>query len=100
VTLDEFHWEMKLKNHPEMVGCHKYISTCLEDPTYVYSDVSHPDSRQCFYRPFTLPEPYRNTFLKVVVECLTGDAEGRVLSAYPTVNIKPGEVQLWPPLTT
>ena len=101
VTIDRDRWNWKIINkHPALIGNEQCVVTCLQDPLYVMDDVDRPGTVECFYRPFTLPEPFHRTYLKVVVEYsahpATGTIQGRVLTAYSTNDIKQGETQRWP----
>jgi len=61
-------------------------------------DARHND-REVFYRRGALPAPYEHSFLKVVGEFADPEAplgEGRVVTAFPTHRVRPGEQQRWP----
>ncbi len=85
-------------NHPEMAGHEDAVERTIREPLAVYrSDVDR--RRHVFYRPLRLPPPLDLGYLRVVVE-YSGESSGRlrgwVVTAFPVIGPKKGEVLIWP----
>lgn len=83
-----------LVQHPELTDQLEALHATLMNPEVVMHDTIFED-RENVYRPGLLPSPLDHLYLKVVVAFRHTDA-GEVVTAYPTSQIKPGEVQKWP----
>lgn len=72
-------------------------------PWCIYADLDYSD-RECYYRRSLLAPPYDEDFLKVVgafeLPDALGIARGRIVTAFLTPTVKPGETLPWPPRRT
>ena len=102
LTSERWNWHI-VPNHAALAGNEQCVVQALQDPFCIMDDVDRPGVVENFYRPFTLPRPYDRTYLKVPVEYrrdpATGNVMGRVLTAYPTNQVKDGENQIWPSMS-
>lgn len=98
IGLPEGNWVDKiLLDHGEMVGNEESVRLTLTDPDLVAFDRDH-DDREVFYRRAALPPPDHRDYLKVCVVFRAsneGVMLGRVVTAYATDGIKPGEKPRW-----
>lgn len=98
IGLPEGNWVDKiLLDHGEMVGNEESVRLTLIDPDLVAFDRDHED-REVFYRRAALPPPDSRSYLKVCVafrRTRSGDVLGRVVTAYATDVLKPGEKPRW-----
>lgn len=86
-------WEEHIvPDHAPLFGNEASVRLALTSPDLVMHDAVHPD-RESFYRWAVLPSPYEHCSLKVCVEFrrATDPRGGRVVTAFPTKRIKPGE---------
>ena len=88
--------------HPVMHGNDALVADAITAPHRVMYDAEH-DDREAFYRLGRVPNAPRrllHRYLKVCVEFLPAGAGGavlgRVVTAYPSNQFKPGERQKWP----
>ena len=84
-------------NHPEMEGFEAYVKAAIERPYQIYQD-SVNIRNKVIYKPFILPHPYHTQFLRVAIEYKNKafrGSRGYVLSAFPCVNIKKGDILIW-----
>ena len=89
--------EQILLDHAELVGNEESVRIALVDPDWVGFDRDHAD-REVFYRRGALPPPDDQDYLKVCVAFRTaidGSTTGRIVTAYATDTIKPGERTKW-----
>ena len=98
VVLPEENWTGKiLLDHAELVGNEASVRLALVDPDQVTHDRDYAD-REVFYRRGALPPPDDRDFLKVCVAYRTladGTILGRVVTAFATNRVKPGETTKW-----
>jgi hypothetical protein len=98
IGLPEENWTGKiLLDHGELEGNEESVEVTLADPDLVTFDRDHAD-REVFYRRRALPPPDDGAYLKVCVAFRTtarGDRVGRVVTAYATDGVKPGEQTKW-----
>jgi len=91
-------WENHiLTEHPEMKGYEAHVKTTIEDPYQIYQDSKHINQK-VIYKPFILPKPYQQQYLRVALEYKMKKfrgLRGYVLSAYPSINIKKGDILIW-----
>ena len=79
-----------------MEGNEGAVVVALKDPTHEYQSDRYPN-RRIYYRPFTLPDPYYQSYLRVVVAYHgTGAGEtGELVTAFPSANIRHGDIEIW-----
>lgn len=99
IALTDERWhDHILVNHAEMLGGEQHIRQALTDPWMVMFDKQRKGVEN-FYRPFTLPQPYAQYYLKVVVrfhpKFLQLGYQGEVLTAFPTDRAQLGETLKW-----
>lgn len=98
VVLPEETWHDKiLLDHGELLGNEASIERTLVDPDEVRFDRDHPD-REVFSRRAALPPPDNDALLKVVVAFRIAPPNrrrGRIVTAYATGTVKPGERVRW-----
>ena len=84
--------------HPEMKGCQDSAVETITSPYQVYQDKNF-SARRILYRPFVLPRPYDQQYLRVVIEYkrrrLSKRYTGYVLTAFPVQNRRKGDILLW-----
>ncbi len=99
IIVTQEQWDDHIIDHAEMIGQLRGVELALTDPTFICEDRDF-DTRENYYRPFTLPGRFHNTYLKVCVEFprpgLLRQLTGEVVTAFSTANIKQGETQTWP----
>jgi hypothetical protein len=100
IVLSGDRWSGKiLLDHPEMIGNEDCIEKTLTEPYCVYFDKERKDV-EVFYRPFVLPPPFQQSWLKVCVrfraKFLGAGNEGEVLTAFSTDRVHPDEEEKWP----
>lgn len=98
IGLPEENWTEKiLLDHAELFDNEESVRLAIADPDIVALDRDHAD-REVFYRRGALPPPDDRDFLKVCVAFRTapdGHTVGRVVTAYATTAVKPGERRKW-----
>jgi hypothetical protein len=99
VTLTEYWWSVHiLREHPAMRRQLPAIAGTLAALDLVNEEALHPE-REVFYRRGIVAKALRR-YLKVVATYHAGGAaateSGRVVTAYLTDRIKPGERPIWP----
>ncbi len=71
----------------------------VADSSFVNHDATR-EHREAIYRPLTLPPPYDEPYLKVVVEFHDSDQNytffGTVVLAFLTRRVRSGEKRKWP----
>jgi hypothetical protein len=91
-------WENHIiAEHPEMNGCETYVKAAIENPYQVYQD-SKNINKKIIYKPFILPRPFNQQYLRVVIEYKAKRfraMRGYILSAFPCINIKKGDILIW-----
>lgn len=83
--------------HPEMKGYESFVKAAIEKPYQVYQDGRHTNTK-IIYRPFILPQPYNQYYLRVVIvykEKVFRGIKGYVSTAFPCVNIRKGDILIW-----
>lgn len=84
--------------HPYMKGCEAYVKTTIERPYQIYQDPIFL-KRNIIYKPFALPIPFNQEYLRIVLEYrkhIFRGMIGKVITAYATRNIKQGDIIKWP----
>ena len=76
-------------DHPCMHTKQAEVIKAIEDPNVICKD-AHFAKRRCYYRL----NDKKNKYIKVVVE-LNSVKNGRVITAFPTANMKDGEISIW-----
>jgi hypothetical protein len=98
VVLSSEVWHEKiLLDHAEMIGAEAAVVQTIEAPDVHASDRSHSD-REVYYRWAALPPPEEDRYVKVVVAYSyddTGQAVGRVVTAFAVDFLARGETRLW-----
>jgi hypothetical protein len=92
-------WESHIvAEHPEMEGCESGVVAAIQFPFQVFQDTACP-SRRIVYRPFILPKPMDQRYLRVVIEYkvrkFRRSLAGYVLTAFPVENKRKGDILLW-----
>ena len=98
VTCSQECWDIHiLATHPDMKGCEVYVRTAIENPYQIYQD-SKDINKRIIYKPYILPKPYNQQYLRVAIEYkhrIFKGLRGYVLSAFPCINIKKGDILIW-----
>jgi len=98
IVLPWENWTEKiLPDQAELVGNAESVRIALVDPDRVRFDRDRAD-REIFYRRGALPPPDDRDYLKGCVAFRTaidGSTTGRVVTAYATDTVKPGERTKW-----
>jgi hypothetical protein len=97
VLLAETWHEKIVLDHAEMIGAEAAVALAIETPDVHASDRVHPD-REVYYRWAALPPPEEDRYVKVVVAYSydnTGQAIGRVVTAFAVDFLARGETRLW-----
>jgi hypothetical protein len=95
IVLDEAWWLIHINyDHPGMEP--DWIAQCLASPDIRAYDADY-ENRRVYYKRNYLPAPYRQLYMKVVIE-LPADPQDPcvVKTAYLTPRTKPGEKLEWP----
>lgn len=81
-----------LIHHPDMEGWEDDVKAAIESPEFgfIYRAAKFED-RNVYYKRIK----GKRLYLKVVVR-LTGDQQGRVVTAYPVAAASKGELLIWP----
>ena len=86
-----------LREHPELAEHVETVQQALRAPMLVYQDRDYP-TRKLFYLTFPLLPSTRRRHVKVVVEYhqeQDGTVSGRVITAFPSRNVREGDRLLW-----
>jgi hypothetical protein len=98
VVSPEETWSEKIiLDHAELIDNEPSIEQTLIDPDEVQFDRDYAD-REVYYRRGALPSPYDRDYLKIVVafsRTESGEAWGRVVTAYAVDRVKAGERLKW-----
>lgn len=100
IVLNTATWTLHiLPDREPLLGNEATVRRTLVDSHFVQHDATH-DDRENFCRFGTLPAPFDHPYLKVCVEFaepdVRGNTTGRVVTAFPTREIKPTEQRKWP----
>ena len=98
VSCDADVWRMHvLQEHPELEEHASVVQQAIRKPLLVYQDRDYPN-RKLFYLTFSLSLSSRRRHAKVVVEYhreQDGTVKGRVITAFPSRNVRRGDRLLW-----
>jgi hypothetical protein len=88
-------WKHIIK-HKECDGRQDLIKTVIENPDSIFQDADHKD-RKVFYKISTLPEPWGDCFIRVVIKYGITIIKKRawVCTAFASYDKKKGEWLLW-----
>lgn len=79
-----------------MEGNEGAVVAALREPTHEYQSDRYPN-RRIYYRPFILPKPYYQSYLRVVIAYQGSGtrARGELVTAFPSANIRGGDILIW-----
>ena len=86
-----------LDGHPEMEGCETHVKATIENPYQIYQD-AFDIKVKVIYKPFILPKPFNQQYLRVAIKYSRKKFKrprGYVLTAFPCINIKKGDILIW-----
>lgn len=82
-----------------MVGQQSATATTIRDPAFIFQSGRYP-GRRLYYKPFVLPKPFHKAYLLVVIAYDGDGKNGEVITAFPTANIKQGDILIWSKYST
>ena len=83
--------------HLEMGGCEAHVKAAIEKPYQIYQDQRHLNTK-IIYKPFVLPKPYHNQYLRVAIKYRKrrfGGLRGYVSTAFACQNKRRGDILIW-----